>query len=62
MNLSRVTSSISSGMAPRRSRSPSARLAVNWPLRIIFSKPNIERAAILVNSVLPPLERPNSTA
>ena len=27
-----------------------------------LSKPNIERAAILVNRVLPPLERPNSTA
>ncbi len=39
-----------------------ARLAVNWPEQIIFSKPNIERAAIRVNSVLPPLERPNSTA
>ena len=32
------------------------------PLRIIFSKPNIERAAIFVKNVLPPLERPNSTA
>lgn len=45
-----------------RSRRPSARLAVNWPERIIFSKPNIERAAMRVNRVLPPLERPYSTA
>ena len=49
-------------MAPSFSRMPSAPLAVKSPLRIIFSKPNIERVAILVNSVLPPLERPNSTA
>jgi len=62
VNLSRVTSSINNGIAPMRSRNPSARLAVNWPERIIFSKPNIDRAAMRVNRVLPALDRPYSTA